>query len=58
MTTVTYEKTHVHVFSNCAKQIRIFTNTFTLTPYNGAEALVFPFENYYNHLNICTVKAL
>lgn len=22
------------------KQIRIFTNTFTLTPYNGAEALV------------------
>lgn len=23
-----------------AKQIRFFTNTFTLTPYNGAEALV------------------
>jgi len=24
----------------CAEQIRIVTNTFTLTPYNGAEALV------------------
>lgn len=29
--------THKCVFS-C--QIRLFTNTFTLTPYNGAEALV------------------
>lgn len=28
------------IFSFCGEQIRIFTNTFTLTPYNGAEALV------------------
>ena len=28
------------VFFSCAEQIRVFTNTFTLTPYNGAEALV------------------
>lgn len=33
---------HPHLTFTCHlfKQIRIFTNTFTLTPYNGAEALV------------------
>lgn len=41
----------LYVLSNsvyfCPLQIRFFTNTFTLTPYNGAEALVWK-HGYFN----------
>lgn len=42
MVGVAHEISHVIVtyFLFCAKQFRFFINTFTLTPYNGAEALV------------------
>lgn len=51
----------INSFSSCAEQIRIFTNTFTLTPYNGAEALVcflpvslLPYKHRCININFCS----